>query len=348
MFFIALSCLLQPMPTPESIATPASSPTPLDSREHTVERRPMLMGTVTRLVVTGPTREEALATTVAIERILRSAEDELSTWTAGTELDRLNRTPLGQGVELSPELDGELLRALDCADATHGAFDPTVGALTEAWDLRGRGRHPLEEELENARRRTGWHLLGYKNGVWTRLHDVVIDEGGFGKGAALDRVQSWMRRSPEQRALIDLGGQLLLIDSTADPSPWLIDVADPDDRSLPILRFSVLSGSVATSANSERALGTTNGTIGHLLDPRSGRPASDFGSVTVWAPTALEADCLATGLFVAGPDAALEYAGNHPGIEVVVIERLDRLLSARASAGLLERIDVVSNRISLR
>ena len=90
-------------------------------------------------------------------------------------------------------------------------------------------------------------------------------------------------------------------------------LADPRDRQRAVARIEIPSGSVATSGNSERGVVVDGRRIGHLLDPRTGRPAPDFGSLTVWAPTALEADCLATGLYVLGPEAALAWAERHPG-----------------------------------
>ncbi len=343
---VAGSCMAWPSPMHAGSGSTPDSGGIEPTRQ--VERRPVLMGTVTRIVVVAGTREDALATTAKIEQTLRSTEDELSTWKAGTELDRFNRTAIGRAVELPPRLDAELLRALDCAEATGGTFDPTVGALTRAWDLRGQGRQPREDELNEARRRSGWRLLSRDDSAWTRHRNIIVDEGGFAKGAALDRVRRQLDSMPPRRVLIDLGGQFLLFDSHKDPEPWPLAVADPDDRSMPVLRLIVSGGSVATSANSERSVKAGGATIGHLLDPRTGSPAHDFGSVTVWAPSGLDADCLATGLFVAGPDAAIEFAARHRDVEVVVLERHGSRLEARVSEGLRERVEVISQRLSLR
>ena len=103
---------------------------------------------------------------------------------------------------------------------------------------------------------------------------------------------------------------------------------------------------MATSSNSERSIEVGDTTVGHLLDPHTGRPADDFGSLTVWAPTGFEADCLATGLFVAGPDAAIDFAASHP-VEVVVLERHGSRLEARVSEGLRDRVEAISERLSL-
>lgn len=82
--------------------------------------------------------------------------------------------------------------------------------------------------------------------------------------------------------------------------------------------------------------------IGHVLDPRTGQPARDFGSLTVWAKTAFAADCLSTGLYVLGPDSALAWAARAPEIEVVVIETRPAGLIVRSTAGIADRIACIA------
>ena len=82
--------------------------------------------------------------------------------------------------------------------------------------------------------------------------------------------------------------------------------------------------------------------IGHVLDPRTGRPAPDFGSISVWTRDATAADCLSTGLYVLGPERALELARElsaaGEAVEVVVLERAAEALRARATPGLAGRL----------
>ena len=107
-------------------------------------------------------------------------------------------------------------------------------------------------------------------------------------------------------------------------------------------------GSLATSGNSERGIVVDGEHLGHLLDPRTGRPAPDFGSITVWAPEALTADCLSTALYVAGPDAALAWVADRPGIEVIVIERAGDPPRVRASEGLRGRLRSLMDGLEVR
>jgi thiamine biosynthesis lipoprotein ApbE len=81
--------------------------------------------------------------------------------------------------------------------------------------------------------------------------------------------------------------------------------------------------------------------MGHLIDPRTGLPALDWGSISVSASLALDADCLSTALFVLGPEAALAFAATHPGIEVVCLVRSGNQVRVAASPGLAASLEIL-------
>ena len=301
-----------------------------------VERRLALMGTTLELWVEARSRAVALNASEAAVRALEAAEARLSTWTADSELARLNRAPVGQPFPLSAPLARELARARSLWASTDGAFDPGLGALVRAWGLREGGRRPTEEELEAALAPRGLASLQLEGDTALRRHPaLVLEEGGFGKGAGLDAALAALGGAGATGALLDLGGQLAVLGGARAR----LAVAHPDRRDLPVVEVTVDAGSLATSGNSERGMMLEGERLGHLLDPRTGRPAPDFGSVTVWAADGLTADALSTGLFVLGPGPALAWAAEHPGVEVLVLRR-DRdsgKLIARASAGLAQR-----------
>jgi len=300
----------------------------------TVERSLLLMGTRASIRVTAVDRQTALGASEAAIDALERAETRLSTWPRPGrepgELARLNQAPAGRPVPLSPALADELGRAEACRRATGGAFDPAVGALVAAWGLRDGGRLPSAEEVDRARGASGEALEIRPDGTAVRASEALrIDEGGFGKGAGLDAALAVLAKAPGVLdAEIDLGGQVAVLGAPPGPvgpsgrssGSMEVVLADPVERSRPVARLDLPTGSVATSGNSERGAVVDGRRIGHLLDPRTGRPAPDFGSLTVWAERALEADCLATGLYVLGPERALDWAEAHPGVEVAVAQ----------------------------
>jgi thiamine biosynthesis lipoprotein len=301
-----------------------------------VERELLAMGTALRIGVAGDDREAALRASEAAVQAIASAEARLSTWRADSELARLNAAPAGQPLLLSAETAAELGAAMRCGRATGGAFAVAAGRLVDLWDLRGAGRIPEAGELADALPASTPDAWRLGDGRAVRRHpDVRLEEGGFGKGAGLDRAVAALRAAPGLTAAwLDLGGQTAFVGA----GPWAVRVADPGQRQRPVVELLLDGGSLSTSGNGQRARRVAGRTLGHLLDPRTGRPAEDFGSLSVWAASALVADCLSTGLYVLGPDAALAFAAEHPGVEVLALVRGPGGLEARASAGLAGRV----------
>jgi thiamine biosynthesis lipoprotein len=297
-----------------------------------VERRLAIMGTALEIRVEAADRDQALAASERAVAALEAAEDRLSTWRDDTELSRLNSSPAGQSVPLSPALAADLEKARRCREETDGAFDPAVGRLVQAWGLRSGGRRPDPEELRNA-----------VESIRDRK-DLVLEEGGFGKGAgladALDALGS------VTRAWLDLGGQTAVF-GRGGRERWEIPIADPRFRERPAVALTIDGGSVSTSGNGERGIVVDGERLGHILDPRSGRPAPDFGSLTVWTADPLRADCLSTGLYVMGPESALGWAADHPGVEVLVLRPRGERVEALASAGLEGKLEVLADEVDL-
>jgi FAD:protein FMN transferase len=299
----------------------------------TVERRLAAMGTQLAIEVRAPSRDAALAASERAVRAVERVEARLSTWRADSELSALNRAPVGAAVTISADLAADLERCRVVVIASDGAFDPSVGPMVDLWDLRGVGRIPADAELASTRASVGFHRTFALNGrSAVRLHHGArLEEGAFGKGVALDAAfVEW--RALEVDGCIDLGGQVAVLGANYD---WAI--ADPRDRARAVVRWSIASGSISTTGNSERARTVDGVRIGHVLDPRTGRPARDFGSVSIGCESAARADALSTAAFVLGPDAAFELAAREH-VDVLVIELEGEVLRARASSSLRTRL----------
>lgn len=299
----------------------------------------MLMGTALDLEIEAANRPAGLAASERAVEALETAESRLSTWRDDTELALLNQTPVGQPRTLSPTLFRELQAARRCWEETDGAFDPGVGALVRAWGLRTGGRIPDPAEMRAA---TGAAGLRLRDGIAVREKDLILEEGGWGKGAGLVNALDALRRDGVARASLDLGGQVAVLGGG-----WVIPVADPRRRDRPVLSLTIDGGSVSTSGNSEHGFEIGGKRYGHILDPRTGEPAPDFGSLTVWTADPLRADCLSTGLFVLGPERALAWASAHPDVQVLALRPEGDRLRALASPGLRGRLRALSPEVEI-
>ena len=285
-------------------AAPAPLPQPVR-----VERTVFLMGTVATFVAEALDRDTALAKLERMVRVIEETEAELSTWRDDSVLGGVNRQPVGESAPLPDETCRLLARVADWHETTGGAFDPAVGNLIDAWGLRGAARQPDDALLEAARAASGLeHLvLDTQTCAVTRRAAVILDAGAFGKGEALDRVREAERDRPGAW-FIDFGGQMA-VSGEAAGGAWPIGVAHPARRDIPVLDLQLAAGSLATSGGSERDLLLDSGVrIGHIIDPRTGRPVARAASVTVWHEDAFTADVLSTTLYVMGPGEGLAWA----------------------------------------
>lgn len=268
-----------------------------------------LMGT--RCVATVVAAEEPLAAEAAAAALdaVAAVEARLSTWRADSELALANSAG---GAELSAELAAELRAALRLARETGGTFDPTVGPLVEAWDLRGDGRVPSPAELDSARERTGFERVRLEGRRLALPPGGWIDPGAFGKGLALDAAARVLREAGVEAALVDLGGQLLALGAPPGESAWSVGVADPADRGRPVAVLRLRDAFAATSAQAERGRVVDGRLLGHVLDPRTGEPAPRRGGATVVAASGLAADAWSTALLVLGREALASLV--HPAL----------------------------------
>lgn len=280
---------MQPFPMAALLTAPAliSCPAP-------VEREVLAMGTRLSLRLEGLRSERA--SEAVVEEVAR-IEAACSTWRPDSPWSRLNAAE-GQTVPLDPEWIRLLARAQVWARETNQTFDPVMLALIKIWGVREGGRIPSAQEQAHARAASGSALLHLdpQAGTGRLIHPRAgIEEGGFLKGYALDAARSAAEPRGAASGLLDFGGQLLAWGRASE-----VDVAHPRRRNEPLLRLLLTNASLATSGCSERGR--------HILDPRTGFPSPDWGSVTVVAPSAFDADVLSTALFVMGPAQGFEWA----------------------------------------
>ncbi len=281
----------------------------------TVTRDVAAMGTRLRLTVSAADRPTALSASESALEAVAAVERRLSTWRPGTELAKLNHSAVGAWITISPELASDLAVAGHWWRKTGGAFDPGVASLVRLWDLRGGGRTPTAADLELARKSAGFGSLELVGHRARRVAEGFgIEEGGFGKGIALRDAAAAALAAGAVCIEIDFGGQLLLSGACAEKT---IGIADPRRRDRVVGELALSSGSVATSGASERFVEVDGLVLGHIVDPFTGLPASNWGSVTVIADDPVAADCLATALFVMGPERGLDWAGRRTDVHAV-------------------------------
>ena len=269
----------------------------------------------------------------AVEQATREFAAQYDHRTPASAIARLNR---GGSAQLEPLLADTLRAALRLAAATGGAFDPTLLPVTRLWDFDHGGSLPDAAALATALERVDYRRLQVEAGGRATLQDAELDLGAIGKGAVVDHLADWLAERGYERFLLEAGGDVLVSGLKPDAAPWRIWVRHPRQADMPlaIAAIGVAGGRVAlaTSGDYERFFEQDGVRYHHILNPATGRPDSNAVSVTVIAGSAIEADALATALFVMG-SAGGELLASYPGIEGVLVYRAGGELAAVVSDG---------------
>jgi FAD:protein FMN transferase len=251
-------------------------------------------------------------------------EGKLSVYREDSDISRVNRA-FETGAACTPdgETGGLLRQALRLAAETGGAFDPAAGALVKAWGFfRGPKRVPEGDALAAALERSGWNHILIEDAARTRRAGVELNLGAIGKGYAIDRALEVVRRRFGIGCALMQGGQSSLRAIGAPPGGtrgWTVAIGDPlrSGRTLALVRLR--DRALGTSAADHQFFIAGGRRYGHVLDPRTGRPASGMLSASAVAPTAAEADALSTAFFVMGVEGARRFCDTHRSVSALLV-----------------------------
>jgi len=271
---------------------------------------------------------DSRATEAALEALdlIESLEAQMTIYRDHSEVIAINNQAADHPVEVEPRLFGLLQLAQTLHRETQGAFDLTTGPLLRAWGfLQREGRLPSEAEIRAALDRVGGDRLELDH---ERLTICFLDAGveinlnAIGKGYALDRAAELL----DERGLSDYlwhGGRSSVLArgcNRADArAGWTIGLPNPEEPGQLLGQFHLHDGALATAGGATQSFQHTGQRYGHLLDPRIGWPAQGLLTATALAPTAAEADALATAFFVMGTEATGRYCDLHPQVSAVLV-----------------------------
>ncbi len=207
------------------------------------------------------------------------------------------------------EVDEETARLLDYAAQLYtlsdGLLDVSAGVLRRAWSFKPGAPFPTDEQITDCLALIGWDRVRWEAPLITLPAGMEIDLGGIGKEYAVDRTAALLCAETEASFVINFGGDLYIRRPRADGTPWQIGIDDPAATGRhSVATLGVLSGALATSGDARRHLLHQGIRYGHILNPQSGWPVENApGSVTVHAPSCMEAGMLATIAMLQGDGA---------------------------------------------
>ncbi|MGB5628979.1 MAG: FAD:protein FMN transferase [Woeseiaceae bacterium] len=312
---------------------------------HSLELTGQAMGTTFNVVLVEP--PESIATD-ALENdlvgALQTVDRLASTWRDDSELTAFNREQSVDWIPVSQQFCALLESALAVSEATGGAFDLTIGPLTNLWGFGPDGQindPPSDDAIAAAQQRVGFQNLEAdcrEQRVRKNFPDLYVDLSGWAKGYAVDQLAELLDARGIDNYLVEIGGELRVKGKNRENGKWAIGIEAPSTSArVPHAILHVTDTSVATSGDYRNYFEYAGQRFSHTIDARTGRPViHNLAAVTVVNPSTAYADAMATALLVLGPDDGpqlaqeLGIAGyflvrNQTGIREITTSDFDKL-----------------------
>ena len=301
--------------TPErQVLVPASiaaTPPALGGRVH--EFAGETMGTTwnVRLVAAPTLRREPVRQ--AIQAALDDVVAQMSTWDATSALARFNRAAPGSWHALPDAFHEVLACAREVAERSNGAFDPTAGALVDAWGFGPAPRRGVPDAalLAHAQASAGWRRIEIDPTHRALLQPggLALDLSAIAKGFGVDLVARRLDALGIVDHVVEVGGELRGSGAKPDGQPWWVQLEHPGGEAAARTLLALHGLSVATSGDYRRWFEHAGTRYSHTIDPRDGRPIRHgLAAVTVIHADCMRADAWSTALSVLGPDSGLALA----------------------------------------
>ena len=285
-----------------------------------------IMGTRVHAEIWHDDAEAAARLLDAVMTEMRRIDATYSPYVESSDLSVLNREAPGGWVPVSREMFELLSRSRRVSELTGGAFDVTYASVGRYYDYR-EGKRPDEQQIRAAVEAIDYRYVELDpDGPRVRYShpDVYVDLGGIAKGYAVDRSIALLRGAGVTQASVSAGGDAYILGDRRG-EPWTVGVRDPRDEDAMAAVLPLVDTAVSTSGDYERFFVEDGVRYHHILDPATGRSATDSWSVTILGPDATFTDALSTSVFVLGPEKGLALIDRLPGIDAIVIDADGRL-----------------------
>ncbi len=266
------------------------------------------LGTINTITCFGKKGEEALD--VAHKRILE-IDNRMSAFKYDSDVMKINRSAGIEAQKINSDTFNLLKRSLEFSKRSEGAFDITVRPLTFLWGFSKKLNYiPDKEEIEEALNLVNYQdlTLNDKEGTaYLKREGQAIDLGGIAKGYAADEVKRILLQYKIKDALINLGGNIVVLGHNEAGETWRIGIQNPfSSTGIYIGTIKTINKTIVTSGSNEQFFIKDGVRYHHIIDPHSGYPVNNgLISVTVVCELSIDADALTTALFVSDMDKAI-------------------------------------------
>lgn len=269
---------------------------------------------------------------MAISEITR-IEKLISSWDPNSQTSKINRNAGIKPVQVDIELFNLIQRGIGISKLTDGAFDISYASMDNIWKFDDSMTvMPSEESIQASVAKVGYHniILDKENHtVFLKLAGMKIGFGAIGKGYAADKAKELLKSKGVVAGIINASGDMNTWGKQPNGKEWKVAITNPMNKNKVFALLPIQNGAVVTSGNYEKYVNFNNIRYTHIIDPRSGYPATGIISVTVFAPKAELADALATSVFVMGIEVGLNRIEQLSQVECIIIDEKGNIITSK-------------------
>ena len=273
---------------------------------------------------------------------IRRIETLMTTWRPDSEISKINAAAGKSAIRVSDETLAVIKDSIHTSAISEGTFDITFHTLHGLWKFdEDLDPHPPSERDIKAR----LPFVGYKNIVVDDAKKTVmlakektqIGLGGIAKGYAVDRAVAVLEQVGLTSFFVQAGGDLFARGKKPDGTDWQAGIRDPrGPENKWFAKLPLSDHAFSTAGDYERSYVVGGKRYHHIIDPRTGYPATACRSVTVWATRALVADEIDDAVFILGPKKGLELVESLEGVGAVIVDAKNNLWVSKRLQGKLE------------
>ena len=287
---------------------------------HIIKDVQSALGTFVTITVVHPDVSEGISAVRAAFDEVHRIHDLMNVHKQSSEVGVLNREGYYEGV--SDDTRHVIQSANSFSELLEGAFDITVLPLLKLWEENvSKSKIPTDSEISER-----LELVNYRNiliedkNISFRKRGMGITLAGVAKGYAVDKAIEALSRGNIRHALVNAGGDIRVIGGKGENIPWRIAIRDPRNKTRIVTAVELYDQAIATS-------GTYRRSFSDIINPKVGRPAQGVLSSTVIAEKAMDADMLATCMFILEAKKGIDLIGKLDGVKAFVIRNDGSILN---------------------
>jgi len=290
-------------------------------------REEAIMGTAVRVELWHEDGAEARAAMSAVMNEMHRIDASMSPYKPESELSRINREAAQKPVSISQEMFDLIMRSIEFSKLSGGAFDITFSSVGYLYDYRGHTK-PTDEQIAEALPGISYRHLQLDPKART-IHyarrGVRIDLGGIAKGYAVDNCIAILKGRGVKNAIVTAGGDSRLLGDRRG-RPWNVGIRDPRRRGEVAAVLPLADVAISTSGDYERFFEEDGVRYHHIINPKTGKPATGVRSVTIVGPDGITTEGLTKSVFVKGPKEGMRLIESIKGVDAIIINDAGQML----------------------